>query len=195
MGGAVNTISKRPAKDFSGELRGLAANYDRYRVEGQVSIPLADNLRIMLGGSKDKQEEGFIKNIGSGNEGGTINRTYFEGQVEAELGEKTTVWLRYSRASWDDTMGVGDRLANIVTPYETTRAFAPIGGLVTSGAFGYGVANPGVNDPYTQNTNTPGYGQLRGNHLLIGQGTYELGRSDEHTSELQSLMRISYDGF
>lgn len=178
MGGAVNTISQRPAKDFSGEVRGLAANYDRYRLEGVVSIPLADTLRIKIGGSKDKQDQGFIKNIGTGNEGGTIDRTYFEAQVEAELGEKTTAWLRYSRTTWDDSMGVGDRLANFISPYETTRAFQPIGGLVTSPAFGYGVANPGVTDPYTQNTNTRGYGQLRGNHLLIGQVTYDLGFAD-----------------
>jgi len=178
MGGAVNTISARPAKDFSGELRGVISNFDHYRAEGVVSIPLADNLRIKIGGSKDKQEDGFIKNIGTGGEEGTINRTYFEAQVEAELGEKTTAWLRYSRTSWDDTTGVGDRLANTITPYETTRAFAPIGGLVTNGAFGYGVANPGVNDPYTENTNTHGYGQLRGNHLLTAQVTYDLGFAD-----------------
>jgi iron complex outermembrane receptor protein len=135
MGGAVNTVSARPTRDFSGELRGVYANYDRYRLEGVVSIPLADNLRIKVGGSKDKQEQGFIRNIGSGNEGGNVNRTYFETQIEAELGEKTTAWMRYSRTSWDDTTGVGDRLANFISPYDTSRAFQPIGGLVTNAAF------------------------------------------------------------
>src|SRR5690606_33880083 len=53
-----------------------------------------------------------------------------------------------------------------------------IGGLVTNAAYGYGVANPGVNDPYTQNTNRDGYGQLRGNHVLIANVVYDLGFAD-----------------
>ncbi len=175
MGGALNTISKRPDHEFGGEVRGVYGNYDRYRLEGVVSIPVADNLRFKIGGSKEKQTEGYINNIGGANEGATINRTYFEAQVEAELTEKATAWVRYSRTTWDDTLGVGDRLANLVTPYDTTRAFQPIGGLVTSPAFGYGVANPGASDPYVQNTNRDGYGQLRGNHLITAQLTYDLG--------------------
>ncbi|MBI1200319.1 MAG: TonB-dependent receptor [Phenylobacterium sp.] len=178
MGGALNTISKHPAREFGGEVRGVYGNYDRYRVEGVVSIPVADNLRFKIGGSKEKQTEGYINNIGSANEGATINRTYFEFQAEAELSEKSTAWVRYSRTTWDDTLGVGDRLANLITPYDTTRAFQPIGGLVTSPAFGYTTANPGASDPYVQNTNRNGYGQLRGNHLVTAQVTYDLGFAD-----------------
>jgi iron complex outermembrane receptor protein len=175
MGGAINVISKHPADEFSGEIRGVIGNYERTRIEGVVSIPLADTLRIKLGGGQDWQRDGFIENVGTANDAGTIKRTYFEGQIEAELGEKTTAWLRYSRSSWDDTMGVGDRLANLVTPYDTTQPFGPIGQLVTGGAFGYTVANPGVADPYKMNTNTDGYGQLRGNHLVTAQVAYDLG--------------------
>lgn len=174
MGGALNTISKRPSRDFSGEVRGVVGNYDRWRAEGVVSIPLAENLRLKVGGMQEKSD-GFIKNIGSGNDAGSIDRVYFEIQAEAELGEKVTAWLRYSRASWDDTTGVGDRWNNLVTPYDTTRAFQPIGGLVTNPQFGYATANPGVSDPYTMNTNRDGYGQLRGNHLISAQVTYDMG--------------------
>jgi iron complex outermembrane receptor protein len=178
IGGAVNTISQHPSHDFSGEVRAEYGNYDHYRVEGVVSIPLADNLRLKLGGSKEKQDEGFLKNEGSGGDEGTINRTYFEGQLEAEVTEKLSVWLRFSRTSWDDSTGVGDRMANMITPYDTTTAFQPIGGLVTNPAFGYTTANPGVTDPYKENTNRSGYGQLRGNHLFIAQINYDLGFAD-----------------
>jgi len=177
MGGAINVISARPAKDFSGEIRGLYGNYDHWRAEGAVSIPLADNLRIKLGGSQEKSD-GFIKNIGSGNAGGSIDRVYFEGQLEAELGDRTSVWLRYSRSSWDDSTGVGDRWSNLVSPYDTALPFGPIGQLVTNPQFGYTTANPGVTDPYTQNTNRNGYGQLRGNHLITFQVTRDLGFAD-----------------
>lgn len=177
IGGAINVISARPAKEFSGEVRGMYGNYDHYRAEGVVSIPLTDSLRIKLGGSKEKAD-GFIDNIGSGNKGGSINRTYFEGQIEGELGDKTSFWLRYSRSSWDDTTGVGDRWSNLVTPYDTALPFGPIGQLVTNPQYGYTTPNPGASDPYVQNTNRPGYGQLRGNHLITFQLTRDLGFAD-----------------
>ena len=47
--------------------------------------------------------------------------------VEAEPTEKLDIFVRYNRSSWDDTLGVGDRLANLVTPYDTTRVFGLIG--------------------------------------------------------------------
>ena len=178
IGGAINTISKRPAHEFGGEVRAVAGNYERYRVEGVVSIPVAENLRFKVGGMHEEQNEGFIKNIGGANEAATIKRDYFEFQAEAELGDRTEVFLRYNRSSWDDTLGVGDRLANLITPYDTFRTFNPIGQLVTNPQYAYGVANPGVEDPYVQNTNTDGYGQLRGNHVLIANVTYDLGFAD-----------------
>ena len=178
MGGAINIISKHPAHDFSGEIRAEAGDYGHTRIEGVVSIPVADNLRFKVGGSAEDQDKGYIKNVGTANEGGTIHRVYFETQVEGELGEKATFWARYSRTSWDDTTGVGDRLSNTITPYDTTRAFQPISGLLPNPAFGYTTANPGVTDPYKMNTNTNGYGQLRNNHLITAQLTYDLGFAD-----------------
>lgn len=178
MGGALNTISKRPSHDFSGEIRAGWGNFERSKIEGAVSIPVTDNLRFKVGGSQDWQREGFIDNIGGANDGGTIKRTYFEVQAEAELGDNLEVWARYSRSNWDDTTGVGDRLANLITPYDTTRTFQPIGGLVPNPQFGMPTANPGVSDPYVQSTNRDGYGQLRGNNLFTTTITYDLGWAD-----------------
>ncbi|MDP1617269.1 TonB-dependent receptor [Phenylobacterium sp.] len=178
MGGAINQVSKRPSQDFSGEIRAAVGNYEYTRIEGVVSLPVADNLRFKVGGNQEWQRRGFIENIGSANEGASIKRTYFEAQVEAELGDSVDVWVRYNRSNWDDSLGVGDRLTNLVSPYDTTRAFQPIGGLVTNFQFGETVVNPGVADPYVQNTNRDGYGALRGNHVLTGQITWDLGFAD-----------------
>lgn len=178
IGGAINQISKRPSKDFGGEVRASYGNYDRTRIEGVVSLPVADNLRFKVGGSQDHQRDGFIKNIGTANDGAKIKRTYFEFMVEAEPTEKLDIFVRYNRTSWDDTMGVGDRLANLVTPYDTTRVFGLIGQLQVNPQFGYTTPNPGVTDPYVQNTNTNGYGQLRGNHVLTTTISYDLGFAD-----------------
>lgn len=178
MGGALNTISKHPSHDFGGEVRVSYGNYDHGKIEGVISIPVAEHLRFKIGASHDEQRKGFIENIGTANDGGTIKRDYFEFQAEAELGDNATAWLRYSQTKWDDTTGVGDRLANSVSAYDTTRIFQPIGGLQPNPQYGYTTANPGVTDPYKMNTNTDGYGQLRGNHLLTGQLTYDLGWAD-----------------
>ncbi len=175
IGGAINQISKRPAQEFGGEIRASYGNYDRTRIEGVVSLPVAENLRFKVGGSQDHQREGFIKNIGTANEGAKIKRTYFEFQLEAEPTEKLSIFARYNRSNWDDTLGVGDRLSNLVTPYDTTRVFGLIGQLQVNPQFGYTTPNPGVEDPYVQNTNTNGYGQLRGNHVLTTTVSYDLG--------------------
>ncbi|HVI31307.1 TonB-dependent receptor [Phenylobacterium sp.] len=175
IGGAINQISKRPDQEFGGEIRAGYGNYERTKIEGVVSLPVAENLRFKVGGSQDWQRDGFIKNIGGGKDGATIKRTYFEFQVEAEPTEKLSIWARYNRSNWDDTMGVGDRLANLVTPYDTTLPFGPIGQLVPNAQFGYATPNPGVTDPYVTNTNTDGYGQLRGNHVLATNVSYDLG--------------------
>jgi iron complex outermembrane receptor protein len=178
IGGAINQISKRPSQEFGGEIRASYGNYDRTRIEGVVSIPVADNLRFKVGGSQDHQRDGFIKNIGTANDGATIKRTYFEFQVEAEPTEDLDIFVRYNRSSWDDTMGVGDRLSNLVTPYDTTRPFGLIGSLMPNPQFGYATPNPGVEDPYVMNTNTDGYGQLRGNHVITTTVSYDLGFAD-----------------
>ncbi len=178
IGGAINQVSKRPSKEFGGEIRAGYGNYDRTKLEGVISLPVADNLRFKVGGSQDHQRDGFIKNIGGANEGAKIKRTYFEFQVEAEPTEKLDIFVRYNRSSWDDTLGVGDRLANLTTPYDTTRVFGLIGSLQVNPQFGYTTPNPGVTDPYVQNTNTDGYGQLRGNHVLTTTVTYDLGFAD-----------------
>lgn len=178
IGGAINQVSKRPSDEFGGEIRAMYGNYDRTRIEGVVSLPVAENLRFKVGGSQDHQRDGFIKNIGPANDGGTIKRTYFEFMMEAEPTEKLDIFVRYNRSSWDDTMGVGDRLANLTTPYDTTRIFGPIGQLQVNPQFGYTTANPGVEDPYVMNTNTDGYGQLRGNHVITTTVSYDLGFAD-----------------
>ncbi|MCR5873006.1 TonB-dependent receptor [Phenylobacterium sp. J426] len=178
IGGAINQVSKRPSQEYGGEIRALYGNYDRYRIEGAVSLPVAENLRFKIGASHDDQSKGFIKNIGTANDGATIKRTYYEFMLEAEPTEKLDIFVRYNRSVWDDTMGVGDRLANLTTPYDTTRVFGPIGQLQVNPQFGYTTPNPGVLDPYVQNTNTDGYGQLRGNHVITTTVTYDLGFAD-----------------
>src|SRR5690606_1905936 len=83
IGGAMNQVSRRPSHEFGGEIRALVGNYERTKIEGVVSLPLAENLRLKIGGSQDWQREGFIENVGGANDGAAFKRTYFETQLEA----------------------------------------------------------------------------------------------------------------
>src|SRR3546814_5499012 len=69
-------------------------------------------------------------------------------------------------------------------PYTTLFRSPPCG----DGAFGQRVRDQGRRDPHEI---------LRPRHrlVLVGEGCRGLLRSEEHTSELQSLMRISYAVF
>src|SRR6185369_13075224 len=54
IGGAINVISKRPTDDFYAEARGTVANYNYTRLEAATSGPLAEGLKMRLGGVWEK---------------------------------------------------------------------------------------------------------------------------------------------
>ena len=98
VGGAINVIAKRPAADFGGELRATLGNYGYKQLEGVVSVPLNEALRTKFAGIWTKQDDGYFENQAGGpSEGGVVDDTYFEFQIEADLGENATAWLRWSQ--------------------------------------------------------------------------------------------------
>ena len=54
IGGAINTITKRPPKTFSGEVRAIYENYDHKELQALVGGPITEGLRFSLGGIKIK---------------------------------------------------------------------------------------------------------------------------------------------
>ena len=167
VGGTMNVISRRPTETFSGEVRAMVGNYDSYRVDGLVRGPITDNLRFLLGGSLEERGQGFIENIGPGGDTAAVHRWMVEAQVEADLGDRTTVRLRYSKYEWEDSYGVGNTLANILSPYDTT-SFVGVGtsALYYNTTLGFAGTNPALNDPYTTNTNYTARGSLSNHHRV-----------------------------
>ncbi|MDF2900384.1 MAG: TonB-dependent receptor [Phenylobacterium sp.] len=184
IGGAINVISKRPDATFGGEIRGTLGNYDYKQLEGVVSIPITEGIRTKFGGMWTKQDDGYFKNVAGGpSEGGAVDDTYFEAQIEADLGD-VTAWLRYSTSSWDQR----SRSSAVVTPYYNTtspiftdtnplgpNAFLRPEGLFPSALYLYNTPNPAVDDPRTFSTNTPGTRNLDDQHQLIAHVTWDLG--------------------
>src|SRR5436190_11765591 len=96
LGGAINVISKRPTKDFYAEARGTYANYNHSTLEFAVSGPVLDNVQMRLAGNWDKQRKGYYRNLvpGMPSEGNVVDTFYVEGQIQAQIGDNTDVWLK-----------------------------------------------------------------------------------------------------
>lgn len=114
IGGTLNIISRRPSEEFEGEVRGSLGNYGAWRTDGLVSGPVSDSLRVLVGGSMEQRDDGYVKNIGPGGDTATSDRWMVEAQIEADLGENIVARLRYSKFQWDDSYGVGKDRKSVV---------------------------------------------------------------------------------
>jgi iron complex outermembrane receptor protein len=174
IGGAINAISKRPTSVFSTEGRVTVANYDAQVYEASVSGPVTQGLRAKLAGSFARQGDGYFQNVAGGpSEGGVTRGYYIEGQVEANLGSRATLWIK---ANTNGSRGRG-RGSNADTPYDYGPF--PSGTITPGNAFGYllpgysalgsATANPGVNDIRKVSTNTTARDRLRNAFSVQGQ--------------------------
>lgn len=164
VGGAINVISKRPADQWGGEMRLSGDAYNGLVAEGYVTGPLAEGFKTRLSVQMGPRpiKEAFT-NIGPGGDMGSLKRFLVEGQLEWDIADDVELWLKYSHAEWDHER-YGS--TNLVTPYQTGNFF-PSGALVPNAGYGYGVANPGVADYRTINTNTTNQDNLSRNHNIV----------------------------
>jgi iron complex outermembrane receptor protein len=84
IGGLINTISKRPTDDFSGEVRASAGNYGYTKFEGTVSGPIAPHLDFRLSLIDENQTQGWLRNEvpGAVTEGGVRHDPYADFQLQ-----------------------------------------------------------------------------------------------------------------
>src|SRR3546814_2186046 len=77
------------------------------------------------------------------------------------------------------------------------RPRAPVAMILHPHPQGGGTMNDRITQALYKTFQRRGFATLRFNFRGVGrsQGTFDNGRSEEHTSELQSLMRISYAVF
>lgn len=62
-GGVVNYVLKRPTNSFESEVTGRIGNYSRYGIQGRVTGPISDDVRILVSGIYDNQHKGYTKNL------------------------------------------------------------------------------------------------------------------------------------
>ncbi|WP_374579247.1 TonB-dependent receptor [Phenylobacterium sp.] len=176
IGGALNIIGKRPSHEFKGEVRGAVGNYGAWRTDALVSGPITEGLRFLVGGSVERRDEGFIKNVGPGGDTSAMKRYIVEGQIEADLGENITARLRYTKFDWDDSYGVGNIHESVITPYDT---ISPTGiensALYYNPTFGYNKVNPSIADPYKIDMDQTMEGKLSNHQRLHFDLNWDLG--------------------
>src|SRR5579872_1536786 len=105
-GGTINYISVRTTHDLYAEVRAGWSDYDEYFVEGAVSGPVNDHLRLRAAGMYADQTGGFFKNLIGPPEGGYLpqgnggNSEYGELQFDFNAGNLDG-WGMVSTADYD----------------------------------------------------------------------------------------------
>lgn len=148
-GGTINYVSKRPTKEFYAEGRAGIANFDKYFVEGVVSGPLGDHLRIRLGGNYTDEGGGFFRNLSSGERvGGTIAQgnsgrsQYWEAQLEGNW-DKLDGWFMVSSGEYYTNYHTVASRGAYPTNFQLNGGFSPSTFYGLCGLPGVAAANPG----------------------------------------------------
>ena len=191
IGGTLNVIAKRPTKELKGEVRGRIGNYDSWRTDALLRGPITDSLRFLVGGYKERRDEGFINNVGPGDDTANSDRWMVEAQLEADLGERVVARVRYSKFEWLDSYGVGNTLETNVSPFNNVSLTGTgTSALYYNTVFGYAGENPGVTDPYSINTNYGAIGTLKDHHRIHLDVTADFERRDAETAFRLSAVRV-----
>ncbi len=146
IGGAINTISKRPTDDFSTDFKLGLGSYGYTNIAAAVSGPITDDIRYRVAGQRE-QRDGIDYNYGTGKkQGWEIDDYYYEAQLEGDLGDRFSWWLKVADSGYDKAGPPGGATATF-----STAPFLPnfnlSGGVGPNPAFAY--SNPSVIS-YTQ---------------------------------------------
>ena len=109
IAGAFNTISKQPADTFQGEFGTYTGNYSRYGVEGTVTGPLADWLRVRANVGAYRQNEGYFENVSRHDTEGDQpnNRNVYDLLFDGNLGKSVDFFLKASAVDYDESRRTG----------------------------------------------------------------------------------------
>lgn len=106
FGGNIAFYSALPKDRFSAGIDALYENYDHYRVEGFLNLPVTNGIAFRLAGLFE-ESKGYVKNIGTGNDFGDEDQWFVRGTLRLApeaLDERLEIVLR---ASYHDLGGAG----------------------------------------------------------------------------------------
>ena len=198
IGGAINTISKRPTNEWYAEARARLGNYQFRTIEGAASGPINDHLRMRVAATKIDQDKGYFHNLSGGpSEGNRLDQWYAEGQLEGDLADnKVEWWVKFAGAHLDNPGGgVGGRSTAILGNYDSTLV---INSIVPNVVIGLNQPFPAsaTGDLRAFNSNTRQRMRIDQNAIATGEAVLHLDGADlKYVGGYQHyLYRQSTDG-
>ena len=136
-GGAILLVPQRPTTRFEGYLEGSYGNYNMYRVQGAINIPLGDNARFRFSGDH-LQRDGYLHNR-SGIGPGDFNDVGYTALRASLIVDLTPNLENYTIASWShsSTNGSVQRLIGCI-PNDPPIGSLACGQLGRERSQGYG---------------------------------------------------------
>ncbi|WP_417233240.1 TonB-dependent receptor, partial [Brevundimonas sp.] len=107
-GGAVNIITNAPTRELSAGVVAEYGTFDRFKIEGFVSGPLSDNLRVRLAAITD-QGGAWQYNRDTGEALGDVDKTAIRGRLVWDINDNVNINLNATYAR-DQSDGLGFRL-------------------------------------------------------------------------------------
>ena len=101
-GGAINLITKRPGRDFRGDLSVQLGNFDNVRIGGAVDLPLGEKVGLRLAGYS-LNRDGYTENLSTGNNIDGRSQWAMRGTFTVDLGPKTNATLVFGRYDEDSS--------------------------------------------------------------------------------------------
>lgn len=104
-GGAVLFNTVKPNDTLGGYIDGSIGNYNAYKIEGALNIPLSgDQLMVRLAGFQ-QERDGFQRNLFNGERVGKINRRGFRASLTADVGDfRNDLVVDYYRSRGQNTV-------------------------------------------------------------------------------------------
>jgi iron complex outermembrane receptor protein len=139
VGGLINTISKRPTEDFSGEVRAIVGNFGYTKFEGTVTgpVPGVAGLTYRLSAYDLNQTQGYFKNLTGPTEGDVRHDPYVDAQLEYKT-DKDDIWVDAYAVWFDKDRGGPGGLLGIPTAGHYDTSLTQPGQLVFNPNFPFG---------------------------------------------------------
>jgi len=167
--GALSLHSAAPRRDFSARVTAEAGSYDRYKLDGYVNVPLADDVAFRLAG-QGQWTDGFWRNRLDGKRYGGLDDHAFRASLKAGIGNiEWIIRADYSKSAGDGAANV-DFDAASVTPQQLSALAARLGGALPDTNLGDRVMNQYV----TADLNDRQWGIMSQASLDMGGGTLRL---------------------
>ncbi len=176
IGGLINTISKRPTEELSGEVRAIVGNYGYTKFEGTISGPIAPHLDFRLSLLDENQTQGWLQNVvpGQPSEGGVRHDPYADFQLQYKT-DSDELWFDTYVVGFNHDRGGPGALQGTPTTGSYGTALTTYGQLNFNPNFPYGggavpgsvVGQIGTNNPSITNLRT--YAQATSTDITLNK--------------------------